>query len=220
MRTTTAHRSRWAALGLLTSSIAMLGLVLAPSQAASAAQSRHHHNGHGVVQTKLDPLNNSGVQGRAVAIVRGRTVTVRVDAHGLVRNAPHAMHFHFSADSTHMCPTVRDDSNADHRLSTSEGIPAYGAVVYSLTKSGDTRASSALAVDRFPTANRGRIHYHRTFQVTRAFAAKIRHGKVAVVVHGIDYNQNNTYDFSAGKSDLDPSLPTEATDPVACGVLK
>ena len=40
-----------------------------------------------------------------------------------------------------------------------------------------------------------------------------------MVIHGIDYNHNGKYDFSAGKSDLDPSLPAEATDPAACGVL-
>ena len=38
---------------------------------------------------------------------------------------------------------------------------------------------------------------------------------------GVDYNGNGMYDFaSAGKSDLDPSLPAEATDPALCGVLR
>jgi len=39
-------------------------------------------------------------------------------------------------------------------------------------------------------------------------------------VHGVDYNGNGKYDFSQGKSDLDPSLPAEATDPALCGVLR
>jgi hypothetical protein len=40
-----------------------------------------------------------------------------------------------------------------------------------------------------------------------------------VVQHGIDANHNDVYDFqSLGKSDLDPSLPQEATIPANCGV--
>jgi hypothetical protein len=37
-------------------------------------------------------------------------------------------------------------------------------------------------------------------------------------VHGIDTNHNDAYDFSAGKSELDPSLPQEATVPAGCGI--
>jgi hypothetical protein len=39
-----------------------------------------------------------------------------------------------------------------------------------------------------------------------------------VVVHGVDHNNDGKYDGDT-KSDLDPSLPTEATDPAICGVL-
>jgi hypothetical protein len=38
------------------------------------------------------------------------------------------------------------------------------------------------------------------------------------VVHGVDYNGDGTYSGEE-MSDLDPSLPTEATDPALCGVL-
>ena len=42
-----------------------------------------------------------------------------------------------------------------------------------------------------------------------------------MVIHGVDYNGNGEYDFDgAGASELDPNLPAEATDPVACGVLE
>jgi hypothetical protein len=37
-------------------------------------------------------------------------------------------------------------------------------------------------------------------------------------VHGVDHNDSGKYDGKK-KSDLDPSLPTEATDPAICGVL-
>ena len=52
-------------------------------------------------------------------------------------------------------------------------------------------------------------------------ARAIRRGEAVVVIHGVDYNDNGTYDFdSAGKSDLDPKLPEEATAPATCGVLR
>lgn len=170
-------------------------------------------------RTHFVELNNSGVRGSAAVVVRHRRITVDVDARGLLPNAPHAMHIHFSANSSHTCPTVNNDTNTDHRLSTSEGAPAYGNVKVSLTTKGGTGAGSALAVTRFPTAPNGRIHYERSFRTTRNVVRAIRRGEAAVVIHGIDYNQNGKYDFSAGKSDLDPSLPAEATDPVACGIL-
>jgi hypothetical protein len=37
---------------------------------------------------------------------------------------------------------------------------------------------------------------------------------------GVDLNDNGRYDFkAAGKSELDPSLPQEATIPATCGVI-
>ncbi len=221
MHTSRTRRTRLAAVGLLASSLGVVGLVQAPTHAADPVATASAKPGTKlfVTKAKLESLNNSGVRGFSKVIVDGRKVTVSIDAKGLVKKAPHAMHFHFDKASTNMCPTVADDTNADHRLSTSEGVPAYGSVRYSLTESGDTSPASGLAVDRFPTADKGKIHYDRKFKVTKSFAKKILRGDVAVVVHGIDYNQNATYDDAAGMSDLDPTLPTEATDPVACGIL-
>ncbi len=221
MHGTKTRHTRLAAMGLLASSVGLIGLVQAPTQAAEqvSATSAKPSSKLFIVETQLNPLNDSGVTGKSQVIVDGRKVTVSIDAKGLVKKAPHAMHFHFDKTSTNMCPTVANDTNADHRLSTVEGVPAYGSVQYSLTEKGDTSATSALAVDRFPTADKGKIHYDRKFKVTKAFAKKILRGDVAIVVHGIDYNQNGVYDGDAGMSDLDPTLPTEATDPVACGIL-
>ena len=49
-------------------------------------------------------------------------------------------------------------------------------------------------------------------------ADAIAKGQSVVVVHGVDHNHDGKYD-GAKKSDLDPSLPTEATDPAICGSL-
>lgn len=171
-------------------------------------------------QAKLKPLNNSPVNGTATVMVNGRRLQVSIDATRLLKKMPHAQHIHFGAQARHECPTVRDDDNADHRLNTVEGQPAYGPVKVSLTKSGDTSPKSTLAVNRFPKAKDRQVHYNRSMKTGSKTARGIRNGKAVIVLHGIDYNNNGKYDFGAGRSDLDPSLPAEATDPVSCGRLR
>ena len=57
--------------------------------------------------------------------------------------------------------------------------------------------------------------------VPGAVLRAINSGKGVVVIHGVNPNGNGTYDFDgAGASELDPSLPAEATDPALCGVLR
>ncbi|MDO9494479.1 MAG: hypothetical protein Q7J48_02145 [Nocardioides sp.] len=151
----------------------------------------------------------------------GRKLKVSVDAYRLLRAMPHAQHIHFGATARQECPSVRDDTNGDYRLTTAEGQPAYGPVKVSLTTRGDTSPDSTLAVNRFPLAKKGQVHYDRTIKVGTKLADAISRGNAVVVLHGIDYNNNGKYDFrGAGKSELDPSLPAEATDPVLCGVLR
>jgi hypothetical protein len=92
-------------------------------------------------------------------------------------------------------------------------------VVTSLTTRGDTSPESVLAVDRYPAAQR--LDYARriTFD-SGAVARAVRGGRGVVVIHGVDYNGNGEYDFESGASDLDASLPAEATDPAVCAVLR
>ncbi|QIK74405.1 hypothetical protein [Nocardioides piscis] len=173
------------------------------------------------VRADLNPLNNSGVMGKSVVESKGRRLHVTVKAHNLAPNLPHAQHIHFGATARNECPSVADDTNGDVRLTTVEGVPAYGPVRASLTTNGDTSAKSVLAVDRYPTAENGHVRYERTIKTGKNVARAIRQGKGVVVIHGVDYNNNGTYDFdSAGKSELDKSLPAEATDPAVCGVLR
>ncbi|MDN5768270.1 MAG: superoxide dismutase family protein [Humibacillus sp.] len=163
--------------------------------------------------------NVSKVSGTASVQVDGDLVTVTVAASGLLAGSPHAAHIHFGADARHACPTIADDKNGDGHINTTEGGPAYGSVMVSLTTSGDTSPKSALAIDRFSTAPGGKISYSRgSIQVSPELAAGLEAGHAAIVVHGVDYNKNGKYD-GATKSDLDPSLPTEATDPALCGIL-
>lgn len=172
------------------------------------------------VSGQLNPLNNSGVVGKAVVKSKGRHIHVKVRARNLAPDLPHAQHIHFGAQARHECPTIADDNNGDFRLTTSEGAPAYGPIRVSLTTRGDTSAASGLAVNRFPTASDGTVFYKRATRTGKKVARAIRRGNAVVVLHGVDYNDNGKYDFrSAGKSELDKSLPAEATDPASCGVL-
>ena len=173
------------------------------------------------VSANLKPVAGNGVQGSGTAqvSVKGDTVTVTMAANGLLADSPHAAHIHFGATARHECPTLKDDKDGNGHLNTSEGGPAYGGVVVSLTKTGDTSPKSTLAIDRFSTAPAGKISYQRgSIKVDSTVAKAILAGQSVVVIHGVDYNKDGKYSGDA-KSDLDPSLPTEATDPALCGVL-
>ncbi|SDN12112.1 hypothetical protein SAMN05192576_1479 [Nocardioides szechwanensis] len=201
--------------------LSSVGLIAAVGMTANAQQSVGSALA-GPTQTRadLEPLNNGDGGGRATVTVDGRTLNVSLDAYRLLRGMPHAQHIHFGATARHECPSVRDDTNVDFRLTTAEGQPGYGPVKVSLTKRGDTSPDSTLAINRFPLAENGQVHYDRRIKVGTKLAGAISRGNAVVVVHGVDYNNNGKYDFrSAGRSELDPSLPAEATDPVLCGVL-
>lgn len=208
--------SRTAALGA-----SVLAASLMATAVTSTASAQVQSGGRAKsVSGQLNPLNESGVTGRAQTVVKNRRIHVRVRAHHLAADLPHAQHIHFGAKARHECPTAFDDSNGDFRLTTAEGLPAYGPVKVSLTTEGDTGPASVLAVDRYPTAPEGSVNYERTTRTKKFIARGIRRGNAVVVVHGVDYNSNGQYDFeSAGASELNSELPAEATDPAACGVL-
>jgi hypothetical protein len=216
-------------LAMSTLSVAALGgtaLMVVPPAATAAPASSTTTSNHGYVAravAHLDPLNNSGVSGVGVVSLKvsKNRINVVVRANGLLANMPHAMHIHWGPTAKHECPTVKRDTNRDHRLNVAEGIPSYGPIRVSLTTKGDTSPKSALAVDRFSTAPHGKLVYKRySIKVDTRTARAIRAGQAVLVVHGLDYNQNGKYDFAgAGASELNKAVPAEATDPAACGVL-
>ncbi|MFD2090708.1 CHRD domain-containing protein [Blastococcus deserti] len=183
----------------------------------------------GSVQGNLAPVAVNGVNGsgQAMAEISGTTLSFTLAAQGLLNGAPHAAHIHFGQDARHECPTAADNNAAplsgetmpEEHLTTTEGAPAYGEIVVSLTKSGDTSPESGLAVDRF--ASEGSFEYSRgDVQVSAEVAQAILSGQSVVVVHGVDHDGNGTYNPEGrGASDLMPELPGEATDPALCGVL-
>jgi hypothetical protein len=203
MRRTTALAMTAPALGLVAA------LTLAPPASAGTA----------TTHASLQPVNDHNAAGQAFVDVKGNKITVTMAAHGLVPDQPHAAHIHFGAEARHECPVMADDTDGNHHISTTEGAPAYGPIVVSLTTFGPTDPGSGLAIDRFDTAPGGKLQYERgNIKVSHAVARAIENGEAVVVVHGVDYNHTAAYD-AGGPSDLDPSLPAEATDPAICGVL-
>ncbi|PSL02470.1 hypothetical protein CLV30_110123 [Haloactinopolyspora alba] len=199
------------ALGLA----AVAGLTMTGAAAANADETtRHEGHGRTITVFNLDELNDSGAHGVGVVKLEGNEAEVRVYAFGVLEDQPHAQHFHIGGAG--QCPTGDDDADGDGIISTAEGIPAYGAVGTSLTTTGDTSPASALAVDRFPTADHGMVRYDRTLTLSDDAADELRSGNAVLVVHGIDPNGSGSYDGDAPSS-LDPSLPLEATAPAACG---
>jgi hypothetical protein len=147
-----------------------------------------------------------------------KKVETEIHTKGLAPKLPHAQHIHGFKKAVRECPTLAL-SGRDNLITTVEGVPAYGPIQVSLTTKGDTSPKSGLAVDRFPVANaKGTVEYERTLMVSADVAKNL--GKKAIVQHGVDLNDNGKYDFeAAGKSELDPSLPQEATIPATCGVI-
>src|SRR5215204_1650336 len=180
-------------------------------------QGKHEHGEH--FKAHLNPLNRSGAEGHAMLEKEGtKKVETEIHSHGLAPKLPHAQHIHGFKKALSECPTLAA-SGRDNLITTAEGLPSYGPIQVSLTTKGDTSPKSALAVDRFPVANaKGSVEYERTFSVPSNVAKNL--GKKVIVQHGVDLNDNGRYDFqAAGKSELDPSLPQEATIPATCGVI-
>ena len=171
-------------------------------------------------QADLAPLNNSGASGTANLALEGDQLTTDIASEGLAPGLPHAQHIHGLEQAMSECPTILNDQNGDNLVNTTEGEPSYGPILTSLTTEGDTSPESALAVDRFPVANEdGTLSYGRTFGVPTNVADRLE--EFAIVQHGVDLNGNGVYDEeAAGPSDLDPSLPQEATIPANCGVIE
>ena len=222
-------------LGASAAALIALSLSAAPASAHVPKAVR----GNVVLTAHLTELNDSGASGKAFAVVRGETIrAIGIRARGLTPDAPHAQHIHYGEQAMNECPTLALDSNGDKRINTVEGVPAYGPVVVSLNTSGDTTPASFLDVSRFPVSKNGSYNYLRTnisftdvagtgypgaegLGTAAQIAEAIRDGEGVVVIHGNDYDGNGTYNLSdpEGASELDPTLPAEATDPVACGIL-
>jgi hypothetical protein len=202
-------------------------LILAVGALAAVVPAAMASAGGAAHQARLAPVPHNPVASgashataHAVLVREGNYVIAHVHVEGAAPGLPHAQHIH--GPGLHACPTIARDTNGDGLISTLEGAPDYGPVVVSLTTSGDTSPASTLAVSRFPVAGSdGTYSYMRKLRVGTDISQAIADNldQFHIVVHGIDTNHNHAYDFSKGPSDLDPTLPEEATVPAACGLI-
>ena len=164
-----------------------------------------------VPTNKVDGLGNATLQ------LKGNVATVSLKTNGLVDGQPHAMHIH--AGEKGACPTV--DAAREHNghlsISTLDGAAFYGHPRVALTTRGDIGVASILEFARYPKT--GTITYTRTMKLRPNTVRFVRKNLAVIVVHGIDYNGNGTYDGTLGGSDLNPALSGEATAPALCGEL-
>ncbi|MFD5733430.1 MULTISPECIES: hypothetical protein [Streptomyces] len=205
-----------------TSRLAVLVALPAALALTAGASSQAVAEGNGAYQINLSQLNNSGSKGTAMLSLKGHELTVKIESEGHVPGQPSAQHLHGSTDGHDFhCPDPSADTNGDGVINNTEATVDYGNINISLTTKGPTDAmGSGLAVDRMPVADaQGKLSYERTIPVSQAVVDHIK--DLHIVQHGIDRNNNQKYDFEgAGKSELDPKLPQEATAPTNCGEVQ
>ena len=183
----------------------------------------------GPVTVRLDSIIGSDASGTATLTpTHDGGLTVKISAHDMVPNMPHAQHIHGDLSGHNFtCPTADEDADGDGFLTVEEGLPQYGGIHISLTTTGATDPASGLAVDRMPVADAsGNLEYERTLT-----AAELPLGTVEalhnlhIVQHGVDANGNDEYDLDGlGESTFAASLgvqdiPEEATDVATCGMV-
>jgi hypothetical protein len=192
--------------------LAILALVGLPLALAAPASADDH--GGTELSAELQELNDSGASGTAWGMLEGNQLHITLETSGLLDGSPHAQHIHIGGENT--CPPADLEGNGfEGAIQTTDGAPFYGGIAVTLTNEpGMTGAEHGLDVANFPAT--GSYTYERTIEVDEAVAADIAAGNGVIVVHGVDHNDSGSYDGDV-MSDLDPSLPSEATDPALCG---
>jgi serine/threonine protein kinase len=207
------RRYRWPALGALLLVVIVVVVVIA---LGSGGSSKPQGQPFGAAAQPV-PTNHVTGSGTASVRLNGNVASVTIDTNGLLNGSPHAMHIH--AGGKGVCPPASAARLHDGHLaiSTTDGIKFYGPPQVSLTSSGDTSPKSIVDFTRYPTV--GAIKYTREITVPPGIAEAIRAGNAVIVVHGIDYDNNGIYDDVLDRSELNHSLPGEATAPALCGPL-
>jgi hypothetical protein len=208
---------RWRPAGMVLLAALTGGAVATLIFALGPTERQGHEQGERFAGTLMPvPTNHVTADGRATLRLNGDLATVTVRSNRLV-GGRHLMHIHAGARGT--CPPASAARlHRGHRtISTTDGGPFYGKALASLTTRGDTTISSFLAFARYP--NTTTIRYARTLKLTSAVADLIRADNAVILIHGIDYNYNGLYDFGLDRSDLQRTLPGEATAPALCGPL-
>ena len=211
------RRTGWLALAALALAGVVVAVVVSLGSGGSSNTPTPPPGGYTAAALPV-PTNRVTGNGSATVQLHGNVATVTLDTNGLLNGSPHAMHIH--AGGKGLCPPASTARlhNGHRTISTTDGIKFYGPPQVSLTTSGNTSAASRVDFSRYPTV--GNIRYERAdITLTPGVADAIRAGDAVIVVHGIDYNGNHIYDDVLDRSELNPTLPGEATAPALCGPL-
>ena len=206
---------------VLLAPVAALGVLSFAALPAGAATSTSY-------QATLSSVALSHVTGTGDITIQmdGSTATVTEHVTGLAKtfsgqSYPHVQHIHgpdgkLADGGNGQCPSASDDKSGDGVLSTTEGQPAYGPILSTLSTSGDTSPKAATTLTVAPSGDS--FTYSRTFTMDSAAISALTSGTAVVVVHGLDPTTLNQQ-VQGEKSELVPSLPLAATNPALCGVL-
>lgn len=166
------------------------------------------------------PLNGqTGASGTYTISLNGNSATITGQVSGLAATFmdapfPHVQHIHGGAQG--VCPVASADTNGDGVINTSEGGPAYGGILTTLSVSGDTTPSAGTNVMIAPSG--ASYNYSRTIALDDATVASLKAGTAVIVVHGLDPAKAPPA-ATTSPSELVPSLPLAATSPALCGKL-
>lgn len=181
-----------------------------PAMAQSGSQS---------YQANLQALNHQDASGTLSLTLNGNKATITEHTDGLAKTFmdapfPHVQHIHGGADG--VCPEMSADKNGDGVVDTVEGQPSYGAILTTLSTSGDTSPKAGTNVKTAPAGDS--FDYSRTITLDSKSMQALKAGTAVIVVHGDDPSKLSKQ-AQAAKSNLVPSLPLAATAPALCGKL-
>ncbi|MEU8029276.1 hypothetical protein AB0C13_11670 [Streptomyces sp. NPDC049099] len=199
----------------LYAAVAFAAMAFTAAPGAAAAQGSDVQR----YQAVLDPVPTNRVNGSGLANLQlsGGQAQVTLQTAGLV-NSWHALHIHIHGQGR--CPdaSMARQHNGRTAISATDGAPAYGEIMTSLTVRGDTGPARAFSPDRFPSGSN--LTYGRTVTLDRDTVQALVSDNAVLVVHGIDYDGHGQYDDALGTSEDDSTQTQDATAPALCGTFR
>ena len=209
----------------LVTSLAGLALLPALATPAFATDRDDDRRDATTYHAQLDPVphapradSGSNVTGTARLVEVDGRLKVEVRARGLSPMLPHLMHIHGDLQAENECPgpQFRRGGVSNRLIETADGLPAYGPILVTFSRKGDTSAEAGLNLKTAPVANgKGTLAYQRVLlDVPDDVLDEL--DDLHIVIHGEDLDDDGKYD---PKPITALGVPLEAELPVACGEL-